>query len=363
VEPGGGGTRVPLCSFVNANKSCRDRPYVKRAGTVDRSWTRRVAATPSDIVLAEKWRRCQRGIGAAPSPELGREVALQLHLQHAQLGARKQQPYGRVWGLRASTCAMAVTPQVAAASASALRVLCLHGYVQNASIFRQRTGSLRKALSSRVKEFVFIDAPHDARGAFPEGVSEAERGEPQQPPSEGDDVRGWWTSGENVDAAATPGQWVRPSQSRRAVGMDESLALLVDTLVKEGPFDGILGFSQGAAMGALLLAHVQQALQNGGSLSGLTLPRFAILVAGFVPMDDRLQSLMKNSSVIASGVAVLCVSGTEDALVPPARVQTLADCFGGRVQVFSHPGGHGIPSNAAFRTAVRTFLDEHAQCA
>ena len=260
--------------------------------------------------------------------------------------------------------AMAPAPQVAAASQAALRVLCLHGYVQNGSLFRQRTGSLRKALSSRVKEFFFLDAPHDARGAFPEGQSEAsEPGEtPQQPPSGSDDVRGWWTSGENVEATATPGQWVRPSQSRHAVGVDESLAQLVETLQKDGPFDGILGFSQGAAMGALLLAHVQQVLQSG-HMSGLTLPRFAILVAGFVPMDDRLQSLMTASNVAGSGVAVMCVSGTEDALVPPERVNTLADCFGGvssgRVQVFSHPGGHGIPSNAAFRTAVKEFLDAH----
>lgn len=259
---------------------------------------------------------------------------------------------------------MAPAPQVAAASQGALRVLCLHGYVQNGSLFRQRTGSLRKALSSRVKEFVFLDAPHDARGAFPEGQAEAsEPGEaPQQQPSSSEDVRGWWTSGENVEPAAAPGQWVRPSQSRRAVGVDESLALLVETLQKDGPFDGILGFSQGAAMGALLLAHVHK--HASGQLCGLTLPRFAILVAGFVPMDDRLQSLMATSDVAGSGVAVLCVSGTEDALVPPDRVQTLADCFGGvssgRVQVFSHPGGHGIPSNAAFRTAMKAFLDEHS---
>ena len=277
--------------------------------------------------------------------------------------------------IRAVQCQMAPAPQAAAASQAALRVLCLHGYVQNGSLFRQRTGSLRKALASRVKDWVFLDAPHSAAGAFPEGGSPEEdkaapigAGEPQQQqqqPPGGDDVRGWWTSGENTEAAAA-GQWVRPSQSRRAVGVDASLALLVETLEKEGPFDGILGFSQGAAMGSLLLAHVQQtvALQQGGRVSGLALPRFAILVAGFVPMDDRLQSLMASSS-LAGSVAVMCVSGTEDALVPPARVATLADCFGGpsssRVQVFSHPGGHGIPSNAAFRTAVKAFLDEHGK--
>lgn len=39
------------------------------------------------------------------------------------------------------------------------RVLCLHGYGQSAEMFRNRIGSMRKALKSRV-EFVFVDAPH-----------------------------------------------------------------------------------------------------------------------------------------------------------------------------------------------------------
>lgn len=41
-----------------------------------------------------------------------------------------------------------------------LRILCLHGYRQNGSMFREKTGSLRKILKKQVAEFVFIDAPH-----------------------------------------------------------------------------------------------------------------------------------------------------------------------------------------------------------
>lgn len=44
-------------------------------------------------------------------------------------------------------------------SPNKLKMLCLHGYLQNADVFRSRMGSTRKALKSRC-EFVFVDAPH-----------------------------------------------------------------------------------------------------------------------------------------------------------------------------------------------------------
>ena len=47
-----------------------------------------------------------------------------------------------------------------------LKVLCLHGFTQNAEAFRARTGSVRKNLKSRI-EFVFLDGPHSAEGAKP----------------------------------------------------------------------------------------------------------------------------------------------------------------------------------------------------
>ena len=90
---------------------------------------------------------------------------------------------------------------------SKARVLCLHGYAQNGAFFRQRIGSLRKALKSVVEEvcrratlrrralclhrahppllrgwqFVFVDAPFPATASFL-GEMPEERGE----------ALGWW---------------------------------------------------------------------------------------------------------------------------------------------------------------------------
>ena len=69
--------------------------------------------------------------------------------------------------------------------ATKARILCLHGYAQNAQFFRVRTGSSRKCKS--VAKFFFLDAPLPATAHFlsdkPDG--EEERGE----------QLGWWKGG------------------------------------------------------------------------------------------------------------------------------------------------------------------------
>ena len=55
--------------------------------------------------------------------------------------------------------------------------------------------------------------------------------------------RGWWNAAEVAE---------RPAVSKTYVGLEESLALARQTLQEHGPFDGLLGFSQGATLGALL---------------------------------------------------------------------------------------------------------------
>jgi len=45
-----------------------------------------------------------------------------------------------------------------------LRILALHGFLQNAEGFRKRIGRLRKACKS-MAEFTFLEAPHLVREA------------------------------------------------------------------------------------------------------------------------------------------------------------------------------------------------------
>ena len=74
-------------------------------------------------------------------------------------------------------------------------------------------------------------------------------------------------------------EWYLKSMSNDGhyAGLDESMKLVLSTLIQEGPFDGILGFSQGAAM-ATRLARLQHSTDQ-------KLFSFLILIGGVPPLD------------------------------------------------------------------------------
>lgn len=88
-------------------------------------------------------------------------------------------------------------------------------------------------------------------------------------PGGDDDPRGWWFS--DVKAHSFSAQ----QQCEESLGLDESVTAVRETVKDQGPFDGILGFSQGAAFVAMLCSLQEQNLEPEFNF------RFAILVAGF----------------------------------------------------------------------------------
>lgn len=186
------------------------------------------------------------------------------------------------------------------------RLLALHGYRQNAAVFRAKTGAMRRALRG-VAELVYIDAPHLS----------------------GDDGgRAWWHS--NDDGS-------------RYAGMQDSLEHIATTVEERGPFDGVLGFSQGAVFASLLAAHPTTRHHW----------RYSVLISGFPARDaavkdaDWYQVVEKPS---------LHVYGENDKLVPPQFSALLADRFASS-QRHVHAGGH-LPPFARPSTDVLTAFIE-----
>lgn len=205
----------------------------------------------------------------------------------------------------------------------AMRFLCLHGYAQNAELFRSRTGALRRALKGLVGDFVFVDAPHTCRNFLPtEPDAAAQR-------------LGWW-------------DWTtQPDGQKLRFGWKESEAKLL-AMMDEDPhgFDGILGFSQGAVVGALLCA-------KRPSYFGL-----AVLVAGGVPSDPEMLSALAEACRSSSKMPPsLHIYGEADQLIEPQKVLELVALWGGPAEAWSHPGGHMLPSSKELRDRVRTFLE------
>jgi predicted esterase len=220
-----------------------------------------------------------------------------------------------------------------------LKILCLHGYAQNADFFRQRTGSLRKNLKSTC-DFHFLDAPHEATASFLTADADGD--------GRGKNL-GWWNSA---------GDKERPALSKTYVGLDESLALARQTIADHGPFDGVLGFSQGATLAALLCLAAHPAPPP---------VRFAVLCAGFMPRDSSLEPLvgaLDGAPPRQLLLPTLHVMGEGDQLVPIASSQRLSDCFAPELKaVHVHEGGHFLPSSAELRAQLKEFVTAQAQAA
>ncbi|KAJ2491206.1 hypothetical protein IWW37_002458 [Coemansia sp. RSA 2050] len=166
---------------------------------------------------------------------------------------------------------------------SKLRVLCLHGYTQTAQKFRERTGPFRRSLKNEL-DLHFITAPHTATEF---GFGNA-----------------WWNRApDNKNDDGPDRIWAE---------VQASLDLISRVVREEGPFDGILGFSQGAGMAAIALAMRQAEMGMG----------FAILVAGFVPDMRQFMEAIEEGGRIS--VPTLVVVGENDEVVPAHRGRLLA---------------------------------------
>ena len=125
-------------------------------------------------------------------------------------------------------------------------------------------------------------------------------------------------------------------------GFDDSLAFLAEAWQREGPFDGIFGFSQGAMLAAVFVMH-----PNYREL--IASAKFACIVSGTPPRDPKFAEVLSEMELPS-----FHVYGEADEIVPGARSLELAEFFPARV-VHSHPGGHALPSTAA--KALREFCD------
>ncbi|XP_020626375.1 esterase OVCA2-like, partial [Orbicella faveolata] len=137
--------------------------------------------------------------------------------------------------------------------------------------------------------------------------------------SSGSDEYGWWFSTE--DDTYDP---LSPSDVSK--GYDESIELVKSTFLNQGPFDGVLGFSQGACLLAILCA-----LREQGSLSF----KFAILVAAFKSRSSG-HSIYYTKPILCP---TLHVFGDTDRVIPKENSEDLLKNFS-NATILNHPGGN-----------------------
>ncbi|EEP75663.1 predicted protein [Uncinocarpus reesii 1704] len=276
-----------------------------------------------------------------------------------------------------------------------LKILMLHGFTQSGALFRAKTRALEKHLQ---KSFPL----HTLVLSYPSGPIRLDPADiPNFRPSslESDDqsaqeLCAWWRRADGID----PPEYLQ---------FDRGLEAIANVLRDEGPFDGVIGFSQGAAFAGMLAGLLEPrreeafeyfskpennsspvtrasgsfaqpayvtaapaATQVMGTVSGIPFPKsfaeldhapfkFAICYSGFRAPGARYRAFYERPAI---STPILHVLGSLDAIVDEGRSRFLIEsCVGDpekEGKVIWHPGGHFLPCQRPYLDGAVKFIRE-----
>ena len=207
-----------------------------------------------------------------------------------------------------------------------LKLLCLHSFRTSGDVLRaQMTLAGWRETYEETCEFIAVDAPNRASGPVSEEVTRffgesTERFE-------------WWNA-TRVDGTET----------RSYAGLEESLRAIERACERDGPFDGILGFSQGATLAAIALATPRMRERFG----------FGIFVSGMKSRAAETATLAYD----AVTVPTLHVIGRKDRVMPVGMSEGLFEAMTSSARMrATHGGGHVVPrSDDDGEPVLREFL-------
>ncbi|EEQ35303.1 putative dihydrofolate reductase [Microsporum canis] len=279
-----------------------------------------------------------------------------------------------------------------------LKILMLHGYTQSGSLFHAKSRALEKHIQKNLPAYsVTLSYPSGPIGLSPSDIPNyTPSGNGGTAADDQPEAFAWWRRSDVVD----PPEYV---------GMEKGLATVAGVLADEGPFDGVIGFSQGACLAAMVAsllepdrskafsymsdpANNQQELSSqvsGGSqqnpqnppqdtadktmVTGIPFPssfanlvhppmKFAICYGGFVAPGTRYRAFYEHPKI---QTPVLHVLGTLDMIVEEARSRKLIEACAGDPEsdgrVLWHPGGHFLPSQRPYLDGAVQFIRLHLE--
>ncbi|XP_022826170.1 esterase OVCA2 [Spodoptera litura] len=208
-----------------------------------------------------------------------------------------------------------------------LKILCIHGHRQNGDRFKAKLAAFRKIVD-KYAYLSYVTAPH--------AVADTTGGGDQDP-------RTWWynTEDNNYSGKCLGGP---------AYGFEETLEVVKTGVREHGPFDGLLGFSQGGCLVGLLAAMQQKRL----------LPyrfRFVIIISGYLSGSLVHKGFYEHNLIT---IPSLHVYGETDSMIPKEMSETLANKFNDPV-TFEHPNGHYVPVSGPVKAVYEDFLADMYQ--
>jgi predicted esterase len=273
-------------------------------------------------------------------------------------------------------------PQPPPPASTPLKILMLHGYTQSGPLFRAKTRALEKSLAKAFPggcTLIYATAPHkllpaemprwDVLQPYASAITNAERAREQAEALQDEpDAWAWWRRKGDAEPYSYD-------------GLEEGFAAVAKIIQRNGPVDGVMGFSQGAAMAAMVAAalegerrtetwgaFVEQAKKDGvpgvfeypksflkGDGTFIQGPlKFAVAYSGF-PSPNRAYGMFYNPKITTP---MLHFIGSLDTVVEEKRSLSLADSCEVK-RVIYHPGGHFVPaSQKEYVGALIAFIRE-----
>lgn len=259
-----------------------------------------------------------------------------------------------------------------------LKILMLHGYTQSGTLFYNKTRALTKHLQ---KSFPL----HEVTFSYPTGplrlnpadIPGYENNGSNDTPEQEIEAYGWWRRSNTSD----PPEYL---------GLEKGLDSVANVLRTEGPFDGVIGFSQGAALAAMVVSLLEPSRREAfehfydakvasegfnvpasvGPVAGISFPasfepttllhpplKFALCYSGFRSPGPRYRGFYEHPPI---QTPLLHVLGSLDAVVEESRSRTLIEACAGDPEkegkVVWHPGGHFLPSQRTYLDAAVLFI-------
>ncbi|KAF6800333.1 dihydrofolate reductase [Colletotrichum sojae] len=227
------------------------------------------------------------------------------------------------------------------------RILMLHGFTQSGRLFRAKTGTIEKTVAKAFPgvELFYATAP----------IAVPAEELPPGPPQKQGSAWAWWR------AQDPRGEFE---------GLEQGLQCIADLLRLQGPFDGVVGFSQGAAAAAMLTALLEPGRRDAfasvraGDRNAIAFPaafadvehpplRFAICYSGYASECPSYAAFY--SPAIAT--PTLHFVGSQDTVVEESWTQDLAARFRpGMPSIVLHTGGHVVPPGKREVAVVVDFI-------
>ena len=236
-----------------------------------------------------------------------------------------------------------------AGGGSRLRVLCLHSFRTSSSILKKQMDFSGFAADvADLVDFDYVDAPHtvpndkvDARLLDLFGDDEP--------------YREWWNANPAPDG----------SGDQVYEGLYDAMKTVRDRTTQFGPYDGILGFSQGGCLAELMC-------RSAWAADGSCAFRFAVIMCSFACRDASFKSIYPEATFDANEVQnsdvplsvnhtpTLLLAGGRDRGVPPELTGRLAKALQNSTMITIPENNHAVPRlrTEQQKESVRKFFED-----